>query len=66
MFEVPCFPHVYLESVDASADDIAACIRKTCDEVAADMLVVAHREKVRCRYTAVSAAGATLDCTYQA
>ena len=46
--EVPCFPHVYLETVGASADDIAALVVKTCEEVAADMLVVAHREKVRC------------------
>jgi hypothetical protein len=45
--EVPSFPHVYLDSVDASADDVAALILRTCQEVAADMLVVAHREKVR-------------------
>ncbi|WIA32592.1 hypothetical protein OEZ86_003397 [Tetradesmus obliquus] len=43
--EVPCFPYVYLETVGASADDIAALVVKTCEEVAADMLVVAHQEK---------------------
>ncbi|KAF6262150.1 hypothetical protein COO60DRAFT_1497534 [Scenedesmus sp. NREL 46B-D3] len=43
--KIPCRPHVYLAAVEASAADIAAHICSTCEEVSADMLVVAYREQ---------------------
>lgn len=43
LYEVPCFPHIYLDTDNATAADIAAVVCKACEEIPADLLIIAYR-----------------------
>lgn len=43
LYEVPCFPHIYLDTDNASAADIAAVVCKACESIPADLLIIAYR-----------------------